>query len=525
MHLKRSIGTFSLLLGALGGIVGSGWLLGPFFAAKCAGPAAILAWVLGGCMMMIIALTFAELTSSFPFTGGAVRFLQLSHGPLVNFAMSWIGWLASVAVAPIETMALLNYAAIYLPFLMHQVNGVNLLTGTGVLVAGILLFILCVLNSVGVKFLAKTNSAVVILKLAVPIMTLFILFAFAFHPHNLTASGFAPLGIKGMLAALPSAGVIFSFIGYSSAIQLAGETKNPQRSIPIAIIGSLGICIVLYVLLQLAFIGALAPSAFAHGWGHLNFTGDAGPFAGIAVAIGLAWLAKILFIDAAISPYGTALIYTAGSARMCYALGQAGFLPPGLMKINRHGIPTRIVALNFVIGLFLFLPFPTWQNMMSFLVSSFVFAYAVGPLSLIVLRKTLPTHPRPFRVPAVRIFCLLAFYLCNLIIYWTGWPIVSKMLIFILLGYIVLAIYKKTKQGRLLNLQWNKSWWMFFYIAIMGMVTYLGSFGGKNIITFGWDFLVLALISWLVFELSIRCALEAEETHKQIQNAVELSHS
>lgn len=524
MQLHRSIGTSSLLFAAVGGIIGSGWLLGPFFVAQFAGPAAVLSWVIGGCLMMVIALTFAELASSFPLAGGTVRFLQLSHGPLVSFAMSWIGWLASVAVAPIETMALLHYASSYLPWLMHNVNGTYLLTFSGIVVAAGLLLILCVINSVGVKVLAKTNSIVVLLKLVVPIATLLILFTFAFHASNFHANGFAPAGLKGILAALPSAGVIFSFIGYSPAVQLAGEAKNPQRSIPIAILGGLAVCIILYVFLQVVFIGSLTPASFALGWDHLSFHGDAGPFAGIALTFGLAWFAKILFIDAAVSPYGTALIYTATAARMCYAMGKNGFLPKSLLEVNRFGIPVRIVGLNFVIGLFLFLPFPTWQNMMSFLVSSLVFAYAVGPLSLVVLRKTLPDHPRPFRLPAVKTFCLLAFYICNLIIFWTGWAIVSKMMIAIVCGYAVLAIIKQTRHGEHLDLQWKKAWWVFFYIGMMAMVTYLGSFGGGSaVIPFGWDFAVIAAISWLVFELSSRCALEVEQTEKLVDQANELT--
>lgn len=520
MHLKRSIGTLSLLFAAVGGIVGSGWLLGPLFAAQFAGPSAVLSWVIGGCLMMIIALTFAELASSFPLAGGTVRFLQLSHGPLVSFSMSWIGWLASVAVAPIETMALLHYATAYLPWLMHTVNGVYLLTHSGTAIAALLLFLMCILNSVGVKILTQTNSFVVILKLLVPIATLIIIFHHAFHLDNFTTCGFAPLGIKGILAALPLAGVVFSFIGYSPAIQLAGEAKNPQRSIPIAIIGSLSLCLILYVLLQIVFIGSIAPSSLLHGWSQLRFEGDAGPFAGIALSLGLAWFAKILFIDAALSPFGTGLIYTATAARMCYALGKNGLLPHSLLTINRFGIPIKLVGINFVVGMFLFLPFPTWQNMMSFLVSSFVFAYAVGPLSLIVLRKTLPDHPRPFRVPQPYLFCLLAFYICNLILYWTGWLIVSKMLVAIAVGYLVLFLYKRTKHGAHLRLQWRKAWWMFFYIALMGSMTYLGNFGGgKNMIHFGWDFMVIAIISWVIFSLAIRCALETGESQKAVHVA------
>jgi len=422
--------------------------------------------------------------------------------------MAWIGWISAAAVAPIETMALIQYASNYLPGLMQKVQGTHLLTVTGIFVAAFLMLVMCFINAMGAKFLSKANNIVVIFKLMVPILTLIILFNVDFHPSNLTSHGFAPMGIKGILSALPTAGVIFSFIGYSPAIQLAGEAKTPQRSVPIAIIGALLFSICLYVLLQFAFVSALKPSAFMHGWNHLSFTGDTGPFAGIAVAIGMAWMAKIIFIDAAVSPFGTALIYTAATARICYAMGENGYLPKPLMKLNRFGISGRIIALNFFIGVLLFMPFPSWQKLVGFLVSALVFAYAVGPLALPVLRKTLPNQHRPFRLPAPKIMCLLAFYICNLIIYWTGWDIVSKVLGAIVIGYIVLAIFKQTKQGKKLNLLWHKAWWIFIYVALLGLISYLGAFGGgHHIIKFGWDFFVIAIMTWVVFELSQHLAL------------------
>lgn len=523
MQLKRSIGTLPLLFTAVVGIIGSGWLLGPFFAAKLAGSAAILSWIIGGCLMMIIALTFAELASSFPVTGGTARFLQFSHGSLVSFSIAWVGWLASLAIPPIETMALLNYASSYLPWLMKIVKGVPVLTGCGIVSAGFLLLTLSIINALGAKALAKASSLLIILKLIVPVSTILILASVGFQERNFFVAGFAPNGVQGILAALPSAGVIFSFIGYSPAIQLAGETKNPGRSIPIAIIGGLSVCIVLYVLLQTVFIGALPEGALSQGWQSLGFSGDLGPFAGIAIALGLTWFAKLLFFDAALSPYGTALVHTVTATRISYGLGKNGFLPEAMLKINRFGIPVRIVILNFLIGLFFFLPFPSWQKMMGFLVSALVFAYAVGPLSLLALRRALPNHPRPFKVPFAYFFCLLAFYICNLIIFWTGWAIVSKMLIAIFLGYVLLAIYKKTRFGENLKFNFGKSWWILLYVVSLGVLSYLGSFeGGHHKIPFGWDFVAIAGMSAVIFSLAQHCRLSDEEMQAQVSEAVEL---
>jgi len=92
MNLKRSIGTWGLLFAAVGGIVGSGWLFGPYYAARIAGPAAILSWVIGGCLMMVIAMTFAELSSTFPLAGGTVRFFATQSWPIGEFyhGLDWV---------------------------------------------------------------------------------------------------------------------------------------------------------------------------------------------------------------------------------------------------------------------------------------------------------------------------------------------------------------------------------------------------------------------------------------------------
>jgi len=516
MSFRRSISTWGLLFAAVGGMIGSGRLFGPYFAAQIAGPASIFAWLIGGVLMIIVALTFAELSSSFPLTGGSIRFLQLSHGSVVSFNMAWIAWISCIAVAPIETLALLHYASHYFPSLMHEVQNVNLLTSRGMMVAAVLMLLMCWINGCGAQKMTKVNNILVLIKLTVSFFTIIVLFCLQFEPSNFTAHGMAPYGLHGILAALPSAGIIFSYIGYSPAIQLAGEAKNPQRSLPIAIIGALFICIALYILLQVAFIGALKPTDYAHGWARLSFNGDGGPLVGLVMSFGLAWFVKVMMFDASISPFGTALLYTGSTARMCYAMGDNGYLPKKLMRLNKHGVPLRIIALDFFLGLLLFLPFPTWQTMMSFLVAALVFAYAVGPLALVVLRKTLPDHPRPFALPKPRWLCLLAFYICNLIVYWTGWGIVSKIVVVIAAGYIGLFVASRFKWLSHLTLKWAHSLWLIAHVALLGGLSYCGTFGGGHeYVSFGIDAVVMAVISVVIYEWALRSALSKEEVVAQ----------
>ncbi|PIQ43965.1 MAG: amino acid permease [Gammaproteobacteria bacterium CG11_big_fil_rev_8_21_14_0_20_46_22] len=498
MPVQRRFSALSLLFMAIGGMVGSGWLFGPLYAAQFAGPSAFIAWVVGGVLMMIIALTFSELAAMLPFSGAMARFVQFSHGSFSSFTLTWVAWLAAVVVAPIETMAMLQYASTYIPWLMQaDPSGVgHTLTAQGGVVAAIVMLIMCYVNTLGAKVFSKTNNTVIIWKLAIPVITIIVLLTARFHPQNFVSHGFFAGGIKGLLHALPEAGVIFSFIGYSPAIQLAGEAKNPQRAIPWSVLGAIFFCIVMFVLLQIAFVAAIPGSSIANGWHALSFSDDAGPVAGLLTMLGFLGFVKLLYIDAVISPLGTGFIYTASTARLNYAMSQNGYMPKFLQALNKQHMPHKAIWLNFAVGMVFFAPFPGWQKMVSFLVSCFVLSYAIGPIALVTLRTKLPNQHRPFRLPCAALLSFLAFYICNLIVYWTGWPVISKMLLVIGIGYVVLLV---SNRGVLKGFDFRHGVWLLFYLAGLGLISYFGAFSGRNVLTFGWDFLVIALFSLAIF--------------------------
>ena len=508
MGFQRTISPLGLLLAGIGSIIGSGWLFGPLFAAQIAGPAAIISWVIGGLMMIIIALTFAELGTAFPVAGGMVQYAQYSHGPLISFMTGWMVWISSVAVAPVETMGMMHYAANYIPGLVTKVDNVTVLTYTGIGVGSVVMLFMCLLNYHGARFFSRSNIVITAIKLIVPIATFIILFCVDFHFSNFHApesGGFAPYGWHGILAVLPLGGVIYSYIGANTVLQLAGETKNPQFSIPLAIIGSVVFCIVLYVFLQVAFVGALDPSTLTEGWKQLHYAGDSGPFAGLLAAMGLGWFVIILYGDALISPFGTGFIYTASTARVNYGLSKIGFFPESQQVLSRHRVPTRGLILNYFIGLLLFLPFPGWQEMVSFIISCFIISYIVGPIALIGLRKAQPDHPRPFRLPCATGVALLAFYACNLLIFWTGWVTVYRMMIAMGIGFLFFAYRCIREKNNLWGEQWKTSWWIVPYVAGISVISYLGTFGkGIEFIPFGWDFVVIGLFTIVTFFLALK---------------------
>jgi len=523
--LTRRFTPLHMLFLSINGIIGSAWLFAPLYSAKIAGGAALISWLIGGGATILIALTFAELSTCLPVAGGTTRFAQLSHGTTTGFIISWISWLSCVTMPPIEVQAVLQYSSAFLPNLhfIHLVNDVPVLTWLGLFFATLIMLGLCVLNIVSFRGFVRFNFFIFSFKIVVIMLTIIFLIKTQFHPLNfaLAATSAHHDGVsywEAILTAVATGGIAFAFTGFKHGVELAGETTQSQRSIPLAIVGSVVVCLILYVGLQIAFIGALDSSALAHGWSGLSFKHDIGPFFGIAVLLGLGVLAKLLLVDAAVSPLGAGLIYVTSTARIVYAMSCNGYLSPLLSRVNQESFPVWAILFNFVIGMLLFLPLPGWQNMVSFLVSAVVISYAMGPIVLMCLRRQLPTQPRPFYLPCAHLICLLAFYSCNLISYWTGWNTLWKLALAIIVGVMcfVLARLRDNKQ-RHTDLDLKALLWLAPYLGGLVLISYLGAYGGGiNIIKFGWDFLIIALFTVFIFYLAIATRLPRKAVEQQV---------
>lgn len=296
---NREVGLIPLTFVSLGSIIGSGWLLGALTAATSAGGASIVSWLLAGMVVVLLALVHAELGASYPLAGGTARWPRLAFGSIGGFTAGWVAWLQAVTIAPIEVEAALSY-------LDHEWHGLingdtGALTPTGLGAATALMLTFTIINILGVRWLAESNRIAVLWKTAVPLLTVVVLIAVSFHASNFTAGGgFAPYGAHGVLAALPL-GVVFALQGFEQAAQIGGEARDPQRNVPRAVIGSVILGTVLYLGLEIAFVGALNPANLLHGWANPVAKGDFGPYATLATGLGLGWLAVILYIDAFIS--------------------------------------------------------------------------------------------------------------------------------------------------------------------------------------------------------------------------------
>lgn len=526
-HLKRHIGVVGLLFASVGSIIGSGWLFGALNAAQEAGPAAIISWALGGILILLLALVYAELGVMFPLSGGVVRFPHMSFGNFASYTSGWITWVAVSTTAPIEVEAALQYGTKYAPFTVsHVVKGdtVHTLTALGYGAAAVLMAVFVVINYFGIKWFARINNVLVGWKLFIILLVVVAFLVSAFHGSNFTSHDFKPAGVHGIFTAIATSGIVFSYLGFRQGIELAGETDNPRRNVPLAVIGSVVITGVIYIALQVAFIGSLDPGVLAKSgsWAKLSFENDFGPLAAVASALGLGWLAVMLYVDAVISPGDTGLIYTTVTSRITFAMARNGNAPKILARTTNRGVPLFGLILAFVIGMIVFLPFPSWQQLVGFITSATVLSFASGPLVHAALRKQIPDRERPFRLPGGHIIPLLAFWGSNLIVYWSGWTIVWKLMVAILIGFVALGIMKVTNQLEGKSLDIGSGIWVLVWLAGLTLVSFLGDYkGGIGVIHFGIAIPIIAVLSVIIYVMAYRMQLSPERAQAYIDEVVQ----
>ena len=489
---KRNIGFIALLFVSVGGILGSGWLFGPLYAVQLAGPAALIAWLIGGFAIMIIALNFAELGAMLPLNGGITRYALLSYGRTVGFVASLSAWLTFTVIVAAEVQAVLQYLSIYFPWITENVTAVDggatthpLTFPAGFICAAMLWIMFSLINLRGIHFFARINSGLTWIKIGLVVIVTVALFALSFSWEvfdDPLEGGFFPAGWSGVFRALAYGGVIYAVTGFQHAAIAAGESKNPHRDVPLAVLLSILFCLICYLALQFAFLGALRHVSFSSpaAWSELRFPDQVGPIAGLVKMLGAVWLFYLVLGGAIASPLGAGLINLGSSMRIAQGMSHDGYIPLRLSRSGRHGTPYLIIILTFPIGLFLFLPFPGWQDLVAFLTSVVVLAYAIGPLSVMALREQLPDLKRPFRLSAAAIMCPLAFVICGLLIYWTGWTIVWKLgVVFAACGSLYIATH--LIRGQSMDLR--SALWLLPFLGGIVLMTWFGGHGGSQALT------------------------------------------
>ena len=520
-RLNRSVGFFGLMFVSLGSIIGSGWLLGALNAAQQAGPASILSWILGGGMLALLALTYAELGATYPVAGGSARFPYYSHGPLVGFSSGWAAWLQAVFIAPIEVLAAITYVNsvswVNQHFNMIYKTGeqAGLLNGHGLVVAIILMVVFTAMNLGSAKFLSDSNILVVIWKTAVPVLAVAVVASLQFNPANFHAGGgFLPFGFHGVFAAL-TGGVIFSMQGFEQAVQLAGEARNPKRDLSRAILAAMAVGAVLYTALQVVMIGALEPAHILKGWSRPLGTdpSDYGAWYTLALALGAGWLAKALIIDAVISPAGAGVVYIATSARISFALGEEREMPTVLATTNDKGVPVVSILVAAVVGSIALGPFKSWAALVNVVTGAVAIMYAFAPVSLAALHKVDGNRPRSYRVPLPSIVLPAAFCSANLIIYWEGFATVWKLVCAMVVGLILFS-WGAWRAGTDLRKTARNAFWIAPWLGGHVLIGAIGRYGAgaRNILPNWYDLAIVIVFSLIIFYWAVRLGLDQAST-------------
>ena len=302
-----------------------------------------------------------------------------------------------------------------------------------------------------------------------------------------------PGGIKALFGALPAAGIIFAYSGFEQADQLAGEIKNPGRNLPLAIIISVLLGTVIYCLLQVAFIVALPPDLVAGHGGLIGLscpdTGtcnpsiaelNAGPFAAVAALVGLGWLAHILRIDAFVSPSGTGLIYTTGTSRVSYGLARNRYFPQifGQGQQQRHpvGRADRRVhhraVLPAAVPELALAGRPDHRRERADVRRGAAVAWARS-----AARCPMRTGRTGCRPPGC--FAPAAFVIADLLIYWSGFEVIWKLGVVLVIGYVIIGILMALDPQRP-PLDWKSAIWLPVWLIGMGIISWQGQYSGTS---------------------------------------------
>jgi APA family basic amino acid/polyamine antiporter len=431
--LKKAVSATQLTAMGVGAIIGTGIFVVIGEGAAIAGPAVILSFVLAAVACAFSALSYAELASSIPVAGSAYTYTYATLGEIVAWIIGWdliLEYGVSVAAIAVgwggNLNAFLDSAfGFALPDAIAKSpedGGVFNLPAVFIVLAITLLLVRGVTES------ARVNFVMVIVKLAV--LAFFIVVSMVnFGTGNFQP--FAPDGVDGVTAA--AAIIFFAYIGFDAVSTGSEEAKNPARDLPLAIIGSLIICTIFYVLTAVGAIGVATPAQLAET--------DAPLAAALDEGAGISWAASILALGAVVAITSVVLVIMYGQTRIFFAMCRDGLLPAKLATVNpRYGTPARLtIGLGILIAILAALV--PLSEIVKLVNIGTLFAFVLVNIGVIILRRTRPDMPRPYRVPWSPVLpglgIIFAIYLM-LDLPWDTWV---RFVVWLALGVIIYFAY------------------------------------------------------------------------------------
>jgi basic amino acid/polyamine antiporter, APA family len=463
-QLNRALSATALTLLGIGGIIGTGiFVLTGTAAANHAGPALALSFIIAGIGCTLAGLCYAEFAAMIPVSGSAYSYSYATLGEGIAWFIGWNLILEYLfAVATVSTgwsgyvLSLLEQFNIHLPAaLTHapfdQGSGGSLsIVTTGALInlpAMAIVAAIATICYIGIKQSAGFNSVIVVIK--VTVVVLFIVLGVSYinvdnwHPFIPPNTGeFGHFGWSGVMAA--SGVIFFAYIGFDAISTAAQETRNPQRDMPIGILASLVICTVLYVVVATVLTGMVS-------YKELDVS------APVALALDkykpLQWLGLPVKLGAIAGMTSVMLVMTLAQARIFFAMARDGLLPPWFSKVHpKFKTPSTGTAVTGVSAAIIGGLFPV--RILGELVSiGTLMAFVTVCIGVLVLRKTRPDLPRPFRAPAARITCIAGALICTAMMVSLGVATWLRLIVWTIVGVIVYLAYgrKHSRVGHAMN--------------------------------------------------------------------------
>jgi len=452
--LKRQLNAFDLTMLGIGAIIGTGIFVLTAVAANKAGPGMMYSFVIAGFVCALTALIYAEIASMVPVAGSAYTYSYAVLGELIAWMVGWALILEYAVAAGAVAVGWSGYAngflrdmGMGLPVMLTAGPADTITLADGSVANGGFNLIACVISLLitgllilGTSKSAKFTAVLVLVKVAA--LTAFIIVAL---PHT-SAANFEPMLPNGWGTPLSGTGVLgaaasifFAYVGFDAVSTAAEETKNPNRNIPIGLIGSLAICTVFYLLVSYAAIGTTG----AQPGGPLSQSKE--PLAFVLKNLGYPGLGHAVGIAAIIALPSVILMMIYGQTRILFTMSRDGLMPKMFSDIHPRFFTPHKVTIVTGIAVSLFAAMFPVDALADISNSGTLFAFLIVAIGVMVLRRRQPDRPRPFRTPMIWVVGPLAVAGCALLFVSLGLYTIKLFLIWAVIGLAVYFGYSRSR--------------------------------------------------------------------------------